>query len=185
MTLPQPEISVFSADPVEYSDFVRAFENLIESKTSRPNSRLYYLVQYTSGEVKEAARSLLKDRYGQSYKIATALIDRVTKTPQIKSDDGPAFQRYSVLLTSCKNSLKHIGYLSKIENPDTLQRIIGRLPLWLKKKRLLKDPELHGKYSLFMEDLFDKGKCLKINERVLPHGTYLITPSFIHKSPTR
>ena len=53
MTLPQPEISVFSGDPVEYSDFVRAFQNFIESKTKSPNSRLYCLVQYTSGEVKE------------------------------------------------------------------------------------------------------------------------------------
>ena len=82
----------------------------------------------------KTARALLKDRYGQSYKIATALIDRVTKTPQIKSDDGPALQRYSVLLTSCKNSLKEIGYLNKNENPDTLQRIIGRLPLWLRQR---------------------------------------------------
>ena len=149
ITLPQPEIPVFSGDPVEYSDFVRAFENLIETKTNSPNSRLYYLVQYTSGEVKElmqsclsmepeegykTARALLKDRYGQSYKIATALIDRVTKASQIKTDDGPALQRYSVLLTSCRNSLKEIGYLSKIENPDTLQRIIERLPLGLRLK---------------------------------------------------
>ena len=59
MTLPQPEISVFSGDPVGYTDFVRAFENLIESKTSSPNSRLYYLVQYTSGEVKELMLSCL------------------------------------------------------------------------------------------------------------------------------
>ena len=59
MTLPQPEISVFSGDPVKHSDFVRAFENLIESKTSSPNSRLYYLVQYTSGEVKELMQSCL------------------------------------------------------------------------------------------------------------------------------
>ncbi|KAL9986302.1 hypothetical protein ACROYT_G000433 [Oculina patagonica] len=96
MTLPEPDISVFSGDSVDYSDFVRAFENLIETKTSSPNSRLYYLVQYTSGEVKElmqsclsmkpeegykTARALLKDRYGQSYKIATALVDRVTKSP--------------------------------------------------------------------------------------------------------
>ena len=80
------------------------------------------------------ARALLKDRYGQSYKIATALVDRVTKSPQIKADDGPALQRYSVLLTSCKNSLKEIGYLSKIENPDTLQRIIGRLPMGLRQR---------------------------------------------------
>ena len=68
----------------------------------------------------KTARALLKDIYGQNYKIATALIDRVTKTPQIKSGDGPALQRYSVLLTGCKNSLKKIGYLNKIENPDTL-----------------------------------------------------------------
>ena len=140
---------MFSGDPVDYSDFVRAFENLIETKTSSPSSRLYYLVQYTSGEVKELmqsclsmkpeegyknARALLKDRYGQSYKIATALVDRVTKSPQIKADDGPALQRYSVLLTSCKNSLKEIGYLSKIENPDTLQRIIGRLPMGIRQR---------------------------------------------------
>ena len=149
ITLPQPEISVFSGDPVKYSAFVRAFETLIESKTSSPNSRLYYLVQYTSGEVKElmqsclsmdpeegykTARALFKVRYGQSYKIATALIDQVTKSPQIKPDDGPALQRYSVLLSSCKNSLKEIGYLSKIENPDILQRIIGRLPIWLRQR---------------------------------------------------
>lgn len=72
---------MFSGDPVQYSDFVRAFENLIETKTNIPVSRLYYLVQYTSGEVKElmqscssmdpeegykTARTLLKVRYGQS-----------------------------------------------------------------------------------------------------------------------
>ncbi|PFX28559.1 hypothetical protein AWC38_SpisGene6728 [Stylophora pistillata] len=149
MSLPQPEISVFSGNPVKYSDFVRAFENLIESKTNSPSSRLYYLVQYTSGEAKElmrsclsmdpiegykTARALLEDRYGESYKIATALIDQLTKSPQIKADDGPALQRYSVLLTSCKNSLQEIGYLSKIENPDTLQKIIGRLPLRLRQR---------------------------------------------------
>ena len=149
VTLPQPEIPVFSGDPVKYSDFVTAFENLIETKTNSQNSTLYYLVQYTSGEVKELmqsylsmdpeegyrnARALLKDRYGQSYKIATALIDQVMKTPQIKADDGPSLQRLSVQLTSCKNSLKKIGYLSKIENPDTLQRIIGRRPLGLRQK---------------------------------------------------
>ena len=135
ITLPQPEISVFSGNPVKYFDFVQAFENLIESKTRSLNSHLYYLVQYTSGEVNKlmqsclsmdpeegykTARALLKDRYGQTYKIATALIDQVTKSSQVKADDGPALQRYSFLLSSCKNSLKEIGYLSKIEDPDIL-----------------------------------------------------------------
>ena len=34
LTLPQPDVSVFTGDPVEYCDFIRAFENLIERKTS-------------------------------------------------------------------------------------------------------------------------------------------------------
>ena len=87
LTLPQPEVPVFSADPTEYSDFIRAFENLIESKTSDPSMKLYYLVQYTAGDVRQlmrgclpmkpeegnkTARSLHKNRFGQGYKIATA-----------------------------------------------------------------------------------------------------------------
>ena len=113
---------MFSGVPVDYSDFVRGFENLIERKTSSPNSRLYYLVQYTSGEVKElmqsclcmkpeegykTARALLKDRYGQSYKIATALVDQVRTSPQIKADDGPALLCFATLFFSlCKGSLE-------------------------------------------------------------------------------
>ena len=99
MTLPKPEVPVFGGDPVEYLNFVKAFECLIESRTER-SSRLYYLVEYTEGEVQELmssclamdpeegypeARQLLKQWYGQSYKIATAYVDNVTKGPAIKS----------------------------------------------------------------------------------------------------
>ena len=87
LTLPQPEVPTFSGDPVEYWGFIRAFQNVIESKTASDSARLYYLVQYTSGEVQELvssclsmkpeqgyqeARSLLRKRYGQSYRIATS-----------------------------------------------------------------------------------------------------------------
>jgi len=41
LTLPQPDIPVFTGDPVEYCDFTQAFENLIERKTSSPSTRLY------------------------------------------------------------------------------------------------------------------------------------------------
>ena len=61
----------------------------------------------------KTARALLKNQNGQSYKIATVLVDRVTKSRRVKADDGTALSRYSVLLTSFKNSLKETGYLSK------------------------------------------------------------------------
>ncbi|XP_067047856.1 uncharacterized protein [Acropora muricata] len=80
------------------------------------------------------ARKLLTKRYGQPYRIASACFERVTNGPAIKSEDGAALQKFSVLLTSCKNTLTDIGYLSKIENPDSLKKIVSRLPFNLRQK---------------------------------------------------
>ena len=80
------------------------------------------------------AHILLKQRYGKPYRIATADVNILTKGPPIKAEDSSALQRFSVVLTSCKNTLKEIGYLNKVENPDTLNMIIDRLPYGLKLK---------------------------------------------------
>ena len=100
LLLPQPEVPMFKGEPTEYCAFIRAFENLIEAKTDSSSARLFYLVQYTVGDVKELmssclamkpedgyreARRLLKERYGQNYKIAAAYVDRLTKGPPIKA----------------------------------------------------------------------------------------------------
>ena len=134
---------------MEYWTFIRAFENLIENKTLSHSARLYYLVQYTSGEVKELVRSclamredvgyleaknLLKKKYGQSYRIANAFVEKLAKGPAIKAEDGDALTRFSTLLSSCRNTLKEIGYLNKVENPDTLKAIVGRLPYGLRQR---------------------------------------------------
>ena len=96
LMLPKPEVPVFSGDPMDYQTFIRAFENLIEASTDSNSARLYYLIQYTQGDVKELmksclwmkgeegfaeARRLLKRRYGQDYKIAASYVDRVTTGP--------------------------------------------------------------------------------------------------------
>ena len=149
LTLPQPDLPVFDGDAIQYCDFIRAFENLIERKTSSSSARLYYLVQYTSGQVQQLmrsclsmkedegyreARKLLLERYGQAYKIATAFVDRIANGPPIKAEDGPGLQKFSILLTSCSNTLTEIGYISKLENPDGLRKIVDRLPFSLKLK---------------------------------------------------
>lgn len=87
-----------------------------------------------SDEGYAAARKLLKERYGQSYKIATAYVSQITNGPPIRNKDGTALQKFSVLLTSCKNTLKEIGWLSKIENPDSLQKVVERLSFPLRQK---------------------------------------------------
>ena len=55
--LPQQRVPIFDGDPMDYGAFVRAFENVIESKTSSSSERPYYLEQFPSGDVKELVRS--------------------------------------------------------------------------------------------------------------------------------
>ena len=80
------------------------------------------------------ARRLLAERYGQSYKIASAYVDRVINGQPIRAKDGPALQNYSVLLTSCSNTLQQIGYMNRLENPEGLRKIVDRLPYNLRLK---------------------------------------------------
>lgn len=149
LTLPQPSVPIFRGDPSDYCSFIRAFENLIEAKTSSHSARLYYLVQYTEGDVQELmqscllmkadegykeARRLLKAKYGQNHKIAAAYLNKVVDGPVVKPGDGTGLHKFAVTLTSCKNTLKDIGLLNKIENPGIMQKIVGRLPLGLKLK---------------------------------------------------
>ena len=75
----------------------------------------------------EASR-LLKEKYGQNYKIAVTYVNRISQAAPINAEDGVAFQRFAVLLTTCRSTLKEIGHLNKIVNPDSLVKIIDKLP---------------------------------------------------------
>ena len=186
LSLPSTEVQVFDGDPVNYCNFLRSFENLIEAKTTDSNARLYYLVQYTRGDAQDLmkgclsmkpdegyveARRLLKERYGQGYKIATALVDRVINGPPVKHEDSNALQKFSVLLTSCKNTLKEIGYLNKIENPDSLQKVVRRLPFPLRQK--WRDVADGITNNIQREITFDDlAKFVEAKARVLAHPVF-------------
>ena len=71
---------------------------------------------------------MLKERNGQNYRIAADHVQQLIDAPIIKSEDGAALQQFSTRLMSCTNTLKELGYLSKLENPDSLKKIIRKLP---------------------------------------------------------
>ena len=149
LSLPKQEVPTFGGNPLEYNNFIIAFKSLIEEKTDHASTRLYYLLQYTSGDVKELVRSclamnpaegykealrLIKTRYGQNYRIATAFVDRITKGSVIKSEDTASLQKFSILLTSCNNTLKSLGYSNMVENPETFRSMVAMLPFELRRK---------------------------------------------------
>ena len=119
-----------------------AFETVIESNESDSGGRLYYLEQHTNGRAREIVRScmylnpeegyskakkLLEARFGQKHNIAMAYVDQLTNGPYIKAEDAESLEGFSILLSSCSNTLKAIGYLNKIEGPDNMRKIIERL----------------------------------------------------------
>ncbi|KAL9978458.1 hypothetical protein ACROYT_G015977 [Oculina patagonica] len=118
--LPQQRVPVFDGDPIEYGPFVRAFENIIETKTSDSNERLYYLEQFTSGDVKELVRSchflppdkgyqearrLLKKKCGDDYRVVTAYESKALNWPEVKPEDSTSLNKFSIFLMRCKNAM--------------------------------------------------------------------------------
>ena len=57
-----------------------------------------------------------------------AYVDHLTNGPYIKAEDPKSLEGFSILLSSCTNTLKAFGYLNKIEGPDNMRKIIERLP---------------------------------------------------------
>ena len=140
--LPQPRVPTFDGNPVEYRTFARAFESLIESRTSGSTERLYYLEQYTAGDVKELVRSchhlapdedyaeaqrLIEKKFGDEFRIAFAYESKALNWPPVKSEDGSALSRFSVYLASCKNAMMGSQYSSKFDQPDNIQQLILKL----------------------------------------------------------
>ena len=142
-SLPRRQVPVFDGNPLQYCTFIRAFDTVIEPREPDYAGRLYYLEQHTSGRPQEIvrsclymapkegytkARSLLERRFGQKHKIAMACLDQVINGPRIKAEDAESLEGLSILLSSCTNTLRSIGYSSKMENPDNMRKIIDRLP---------------------------------------------------------
>ena len=74
LTLLQPELAVFIGNTIEYCDFIRAFENLVERKTSSSSARLYYLLQNTRRHVQDLVWSCLAMREDVNYSEARRLL---------------------------------------------------------------------------------------------------------------
>ena len=135
-TLPQQRVPVFEGNPMEYNNFIRAFENIIEAKVANSSERLYYLEQFTAGQARELvkscyhippdrgyqeARALLRRNYGNEYKIAAAYVDKVLRWPELKPEDNVNLHRFSILVC-CKNVMDGNEFMTKFDNPENIHQ---------------------------------------------------------------
>ena len=149
MTLPQPEVSNFKGDPIEYQTFIMAFTTRIESKTVSAADRLYYLIQHLDGEPKELisgtlhmnpsegykeARRLLAKEYGDPFKVSMAYVSKALRWSPIQRDDALTLKRFSFFLTKCKNAMMNVSHMTELNHPTNMQTIARKLPPHLQSR---------------------------------------------------
>ena len=147
--LPRLHLSKFTNDPLEFNTFIRNFKSQVETRTQSSDARLQYLLQYLEGEAKDLikgclhkdpslgypqAMDLLKERYGDPYKVSNAYIKKVQDWPILKSGDDSALERLANFLTQCVSAMESLSYLSILDHPQNLQSLVLKLPIYLQDR---------------------------------------------------
>lgn len=144
--IPIPEPTVFSGDPLKYSDWKISFETLIDQKSIQDKEKIYYLRRYVSGQAKKAidgyfllgtesayaaAVEILEERYGNPFTIAKAYRDKLQTWPKIGSKDSFELREFSDFLRSCEAAMVHIKALEILNDCNENRKILSKLPDWL------------------------------------------------------
>lgn len=91
MTLPQPTITKFKGDPIEYNTFIMAFDASIRTKASTSSDLLYYLNQHLEDEPADVIQGCLHMSPDKGYSEARRLLRREYKILQwspVRLDDS-------------------------------------------------------------------------------------------------
>ena len=75
--------------------------------------------------------------------------------PEVKAEDSAALNKFSAFLMRCKNAMEGSEYLTKLEQPDTMKKLIMKLPFSLRKtwRRLADQITETEKRSVKVSDL--------------------------------
>jgi len=75
----------------------------------------------------------MKKKFGDDYRIVTAYESKALNWPEVKAEDSISLDRFSIFLMRCKNAMECSKYLTKLEQPDTIQKLVMKLPFNLRK----------------------------------------------------
>ena len=110
--------------------FMRSFDNSIGSAAIDDSAKLNRLFQYCKGEALKVikccavmspsagyvkARALLKERFGDDYKISDMWVKKVTEGPVVRHGEGRCLQELADNLRSCKETLEAMNKLDEID----------------------------------------------------------------------
>ena len=146
MRKPLAEISKFGGDPLMYRKFIRQFNTRIVCNTDDDDEKLTYLEQLTIGDANKIVSSFshldsavgynaalreLEERYGDNEMIASSYIKKAMMYPNLKANDSKGLDEFAVFLVECGNAVSSINSMRMLEYPDTLRKLVSKLPFHL------------------------------------------------------
>ncbi|XP_068245375.1 uncharacterized protein [Palaemon carinicauda] len=151
MMLPHAEVTKFCGDLLEYASFMLAFNDRFVPHTTSDSNRLYFLNQHLEGKPKSLiaecmsmnasegyieAKRLLDKVYGDPYKVSMAYIDKLTKWPQVRSDNSESLQEYALYLVKCNHTMQSLSNMQVLNDSPNLQMVISKLPVYIQNNWL-------------------------------------------------
>ena len=141
--LPRPELLFFDGNPTEFTTFKHSFLNYIDAQPISTKYKLGYLLQYCTGEAKEAIKDcvvlqedegyeeawgILSDQFGRPHVIAKAHLNSVIHGPAILLSDSKALTSLARKMKSCAMVLSNETFSANLNSETTLNEIAKRLP---------------------------------------------------------
>ena len=151
VTLPQADLMKFDGNPLKYWEFWRSFENSVDKTSVEDSIKLTRLLHFCTGDAHKLlhaclvmepsegyrkAKQMLKDRFGNPYRIADAWMQRVTQGNKIAPNNKKAIQDMADELNICVQTLEAMGYKSELSPQSVLLAIVERLPFYLRDRWL-------------------------------------------------
>ena len=147
MTLPIPKPPVFSGNILEHPKWFSAFDALIEEDAVKPCRKLYYLGEYTTGKAQtmingllglqtedaySRARNILKDRFGDPFKVYEAYRQKLWASPVCST--ATELQEFGDFLVMTEETMKTVKYLKEFDNFSAIRQLAVRLPTYCTNK---------------------------------------------------
>ena len=143
--LPARDVRKFLGDPLDFHRFITDSNDNILNRVKDPMTKLTYLISYCLGQAYESIQStiiirpperafstamtILKEQFGQQYKVVVAHMKLLKEDPRLKEGDPDAMCELSNQMRNCYITLMERGYEGNINNHDTIDKIFMRLPL--------------------------------------------------------
>ena len=75
----------------------------------------------------------MKKKFGDEYPIVTPYETKALNWPEVGAEDSISLDRFSIFLLRNKNAMECSKYLTKLEQPDTIQKLVMKLAFNLRK----------------------------------------------------